>query len=188
MAELIKSRDGDAHMLDRIQITRCLDIYGIVEAIQEIQASFVVGQRPQERIGFILIDNMTNPMSLMMQKGQTSGHDLMVCVARELTLLSRMQQVCILVINSTVRAETRMLDNAARGDQDKKTLVTQNRDAAFADVKVKPALGNTWSHLLDYCLLLYPVPEGTPRVPGKRGFVQEVIRSRIGGVGEWEMV
>lgn len=171
-------------MLDRIQISRCLDIYGVIEAIQEVNAQFVPGVSAKNRTGILLIDNITNPMSQLMQRGQSQGHDLMVCIARELTLMSRLNDVCVLVVNTTVGTDSKK----NRETNDSNVDAITNRDAAFSDVMIKPALGNTWPHLIDYCLFIHPVPDKTKMVPGKRGYIQEVIRSRIGGVGVWEMV
>lgn len=184
MADLIKQRGGNEEMLDRIQISRCLDIYGVIEAIQEVNAQYVPGLPARDRVGILLIDNITNPMSQLMQRGQSQGHDLMVCMARELTLMSRLSNVCVLVVNTTVNTESKRPREAIESS----FAPITNREAAFSDVMIKPALGNTWPHLIDYCLFIHPVPAETKRVPGKRGYIQEVVRSRIGGVGTWEMV
>ncbi|CCG84072.1 protein of unknown function [Taphrina deformans PYCC 5710] len=193
MAELIAAREGDAGMLNRIQITRCLNLYGVIEVIQEISATLTTttttmgaAAGPGERIGMVVIDSISNPVALMMQKGQTPGHDLMVCVMRELTVLSR-RDVSVLLVNATVRADPRRREEGPGAGAGGGGGGGSNRDAAFSGVQIKPALGNTWPHLVDYSMLIYPVPEGTVRVPGKRGYIQEIIRSRVGGTGEWEM-
>lgn len=174
-------------MLDRIQISRCLDIYGVVEEIHEITSKFVPGLPANERIGIVLIDNITNPLALLMQRGQSPGHDLMVSLSRNLTLLSRTHGVCVMLVNATVKTDPARHPSALSTDDINRVLIT-NRESAFADVAIKPALGNTWPHLIDHCLFIHPVPEGTRKVPGKRGYIQEVTRSRNGGVGDWRVV
>lgn len=172
-------------MLDRVVIVPCLDIVGVVEAIQGVHDSFSPETPDLNKIGLVLIDNITQPVSLLMQNGRSQGHDLMVCLSRELTILSRLHGVCVLVINTTVRIDNK---RGVRDNGVDHSTGTTNRESAFADVAIKPSLGSTWPHLMDYCLFIHPVPEGTRKMPGKRGFIQEVIRSRVGGVGEWHMV
>lgn len=174
-------------MLDRIQISRCLDIYGVVEEVHEITSKFVPGLPADERIGILLIDNITNPLALLMQRGQSLGHDLMVSLLRELSLLSRIYGVCILLVNTTVKADSGRSSIARTSDSQHHVPVTY-RESAFADVSIKPALGNTWPHLIDYCLFIHPVPEGSKKIPGRRGYIQEVTRSRVGGIGQWTVV
>jgi hypothetical protein len=180
LADLVQSGGGTQAMFERIQIMRSLDMDGVVEAIHDVQQLHIELQREGQGIGIVIIDFITNPLSMMMQHGQTQGHDLMVCLSRDLTQLSR-QGVCVLVVNTTVRASRDVTAGAASG-------VGKNRDVAFDEVGLKPALGSTWPFLMDYSLQIYPVPNGTVRKPGKRGYIQEVVRSRVGGVGEWEMV
>lgn len=183
LSALIKERGGDSSMLDRIVIVPCLDIIGVVEAIQGVMASYRKDTLEEhDKIGMVLIDNITNPISMLMQNGRSQGHDLMVCLARDLTLLSRLYSVCILVVNSTIKiAPSKGAEEGTGGTQG-------YRESAFADVRIKPALGSTWPHLMDFCLFIHPIPEDARRVPGKRGYIQEVIRSRVGGVGEWTVV
>lgn len=173
-------------MAERVVLVPCLDIYGVVEAVQGLQGNFVSNMADEDKVGIVLIDNITNPVSLLMQNGRSQGHDLMVCLVRDLTLLSRLHNICILIVNTTVKLNARR--NGKNGEDGSSNVSTTNMDSAFADVAIKPALGTTWPHLIDYCLFIHPVPEGTRKIPGKRGLIQEVVRSRIGGVGEWEMV
>lgn len=263
-------------MLDRVQIIHTFNMYGLIDAVQEIQAALLsargtsdvpdvnvqsedfgtgtegqagldpeAGSRTRTRtrtkagtgtIGIVMIDTITNPLSLLMQTGQTQGHDVMVTFTRQLTLLTRLHGVCCIVTNTTVRHTGAPVPASASLGGDGRTATEQvasdvarsNAEAvaagvatgvaaglgakaeadpsrssasggggggpggyassAFSNVTMKPALGTTWPHLTDYCLFIHRVPAGTRRVPGKRGFIQEVVRSRVGGVGQWEMV
>ncbi len=181
LAQQIESRQGDSNMLDRIQIMRTLDIWGVVEAIQEITSSFALPlaltqssaaqeARRDSQIGIILIDTIANPLGLVMARGQSQGHDLMVSFMRELTLLNRHHGVCVILVNTVVKTNIPF------------------EGSAFADVKIKPALGQTWRYLLDFSLFIHPVPEGSTRLEGKRGYIVEVIKSSDGFVGDWWLV
>lgn len=174
LAHLVHEQGGDAAMLDRIQVMRTLSIYGILEATREIASKLsdtaLATLSDADRIGIVVFDTIANPLGLLMQKGQQEGHALMISVMRELTMLACRHGVCVVLVNSTVKAQPTYAASA------------------FSDVAVQPALGRVWPHLVDYSLFIHPLAPDSHRPIDKRGYIQEVVRSRVGGVGQWELV
>ena len=182
-ADTTAAGNANAHqtqeaMHDRVQVMRTLSVYGIVDAVREISSKFSTDDvhlsrttREEDKIGIVVVDTIANPLGLLMQKGQQEGHAVMVSILRELSMLARMHGVCVVLVNTTVKAQP-----------------TSYQASAFSDVAIQPALGKVWPHLIDYCLFIHPIPDDSHRPIDRRGYIQEVVRSRVGGVGEWSLV
>ena len=113
--------DLQTGMEDRIHIIRTMTIYGVIDAVRE-----------STRAGIILIDNITNPLSLVMQYGK--NYNLMEAFMIELTLMRK----TVILINNTVKTA----DYPA---------------SAFAGINLKPALGPQFTHLVDHTILVHPI-------------------------------
>ncbi|BFZ55750.1 hypothetical protein PYCC9005_002791 [Savitreella phatthalungensis] len=179
-AALIRQNEPDRadELLERIQVMRTRTVYDILEAVREVAAGLRKSKKEGERIGVLCIDTIANPLGLLMQKGQQEGHALMVSITRELSFIARFHRVCIILVNTAVRIPSTTYPQTT----------TFNRDSAFDGISLQPALGKLWPHLIDYCMFVHPLPESAGRPLHGRGYIHEIIRSRIGGTGEWEVV
>jgi hypothetical protein len=194
-----------AQLLDRIQLTRVFNAHGLVETLQEITDSLAeaseqaVAGRQEARIGFLLVSNITNPMSLLIQRSaglqgtnnaQTGpapeGHALLVQIMRQLRTLAHIFGVTVVLLNNTVRAP---INNEAATTVEPGHRQRRGgfQESAFSEVAFQPALGKTWPHLLDVQLLVHPCKDidQTYEAQGE-GLIIECIQSRIGGVGSWQ--
>ncbi|OLL25956.1 DNA repair protein rdl1 [Neolecta irregularis DAH-3] len=118
---------GDVALLERVKLSRTFDVYGLIEAVDEI--------RSIPNLAVVVIDTISNPLGIFMSKEQSLGHALMMSFSRSLSTLTRELNLCTILINVTVKSKG-------------------FTDSAFADCTLKPALGPSWTFCTDLCLLL----------------------------------
>ncbi|ORY82071.1 hypothetical protein BCR37DRAFT_35348 [Protomyces lactucae-debilis] len=192
-------------LLDRIQLTRVFNAHGLAETLQEMLDALVEASdeqnRQQGRIGFLLISNITNPLSLLIQRSAgiqgpeatrgtgnaTEGHAFLVQIMRQLRWMAHTFGVTVLLLNNTVRAvSTPLVQPDQVGGRQRRAGFD---GSAFSDISYQPALGKTWPHLVDVQLLVHPTGEidASFQAEGK-GYIVECIKSCIGGVGDWHLI
>lgn len=152
--------------LERIGIVRAFDAWGIMDGVNEFQHLVNKFIDNHDLIpGVIVIDNITNPLSLLMQQEQIKGHSIMVSLIHNiLSIFSQNRKILVLLINSTVKLH---LTNFS----------------AFSSTEVKPALGITWPYLSDLDILITKAPNN---VDYSSANILEVVFDRYGTLlGKW---
>ena len=105
-------------------------------------------------IGMVIIDTIANVVSSMVNKSQTQGQALLVSLMRSLRHLTALHCLCTILTNAAVgtSADSRKNPNFHyRGPVDNASL--------FASTLGRPALGKTFSYLIDTSIFLSSVPK-----------------------------
>lgn len=158
-AQLVCSNVSERDSLfERIRITRTLDIHAVIDACTEA--------RKDKYLGMMVIDNIAVPVNVLTDKNQIQANALVVSLLRTLALLTYDQQLCTLLINSTVKARA--------GDP----------IGAFASTSSRPALGATYAHCIDLSILLSTHQHSTNSA--QLDTVIEILHDRRGSrMGNW---
>ena len=105
-------------------------------------------------IGMVIIDTIANVVSSLVNKSQTQGQALLVSLMRSLRHLTALHCLCTILTNAAVgtSADSRKIPNFQhRGPADNASL--------FASTLGRPALGKTFSYLIDTSIFLSSVPK-----------------------------
>ena len=147
--------------------------------------------KPEASIGMILIDTITNVISSLVTKNQTQGQALLVSLMRSLRHLTARYFTCTILSNAAVGTNTesrKNLNYEYRGPADNVSV--------FSSTLGRPALGKTFSYLIDTSVFLSSVPKTKDDAitafseSGQRRWrnaqVIEVLKDRRGGRdGRW---
>lgn len=133
--------------------------------------------------GLLIIDNITQLAAPLVKSNHASGQALVTSFMRSLAHLTRTHSLCTIVMNSTISTKT--------------TNYKEESPSAFSSCSVRPALGKTWTHLVDVHLLVHQMPKkerdakvlyGGQRADGVIEMVSvvEVLQDGYDGrVGKW---
>lgn len=139
--------------------------------------------------GMIVIDAITNVVSSMVAKNQVQGQGLMTSLMRSLEHLTNRHYICTILINAAVGINASSNSKYPRRPEDNVSI--------FSSTLGKPALGKTFTYLIDTSIFLSLVPktkEDAAIAFGVRGesssygkaLILEVLKDRAGSrEGRW---
>ena len=200
-------------MLDRVKVMRVFDFAGVVEAISEVNELMEeVGKRSDEigdsqeeldgedeglkgsdsrsnPIGMVILDTITNLVSAMMAKSQVQGQALLASFMRSLHHLTSRHHICTILTNSAVGKNSSNNPEYQRGPREDVSI--------FSSTMGKPALGKTFTYLIDTSVFLSTVPktsddatiafgDGGQATSYQKALILEVLKDRCGTrEGRW---
>lgn len=141
------------------------------------------------QVGIIVIDTITNVVSSLMSKGQTQGQALLASFMRTLYHLTSHHLICTILTNAAVALTSSNNSEYKRRPEDNVSI--------FSSTMGKPALGKTFTYLIDTSIFLSAIPKTmndaaiafSERVDGtsfQKAFVLEVLKDRCGmREGRW---
>ncbi|MCJ1244164.1 hypothetical protein MMC30_001362 [Trapelia coarctata] len=148
-------------------------------------------------IGMIIIDNISNVISSMMSKNQTSAQALLTTSLRSLHHLTTSHNICTLLLNAAVSLTPST--NSTYGN----SFRPSDNASIFSSTNGRPALGRTYAFLIDTSVFLSSIPktrEDAEMAYGSSGDaagrwkgvgILEVLKDRYGdregGWGAFEM-
>ena len=110
------------------------------------------GNEPHSsRIGMIIIDTITNVVSAMMVKSQVQGQALLASFMRSLQHLTSRYYVCTILTNAAVGRNPSRNPGYQHGPREDVSI--------FSSTMGKPALGKTFTFLIDTSVFLSTVPK-----------------------------
>ncbi|CCJ28880.1 unnamed protein product [Pneumocystis jirovecii] len=166
LIDIAQDNGYQSSFLERVGIVRAFDIWGIIDGVNEFQYLVNKSMNSDDLIpGVIVIDNITNPLSLLMQREQIKGHSIMNLLIRNLyTIFSQNRKILVLLINFTVKSHS-------------------TNFSSFSSTELKPALGVTWPYLSDLEILITKAPNN---VDYSFANILEIIFDRYGTLlGKW---
>ncbi len=214
--------DEATTMLDRVKVMRVFDFAGVIEAVGELGemregVPRVPGEAPRKmrdeigdseeeldeeedppaeqvskdagQIGLIVVDSITNVVGSLMAKSQTQGHALLASFMRSLHFLTSRHHICTVLTNAAVGL-------TASSNQEYKRRPEDNV-SVFSSTPGKPALGKTFTYLIDTSIFLSTIPKSAndaaiaygnrgPASSFKKAFILEVLKDRCGSrEGRW---
>ena len=214
--------DEATTMLDRVKVMRVFDFAGVIEAVGELGemrqgVPKVPGKAPRKtmdeigdseeeldeeedppaeqaskdagQVGLIIVDSITNVVSPLMAKSQTQGHALLASFMRSLHFLTSRHHICTILTNAAVGL------NASSNQAYKRR--PEDNVSVFSSTIGKPALGKTFTYLIDTSIFLSAIPKAgndaaiaygnrDPASSFKSAFVLEVLKDRCGSrEGRW---
>ena len=139
-------------------------------------------------IGMIIIDTITNVASSMMSKSPVHGQALLATFMRSFRHLVNSHSICSILVNAVVG-----LNPSQNGDYQRRP---EEHASVFSSTLGKPALGKSFTYLIDTSILVSAVPKTSedaaiafntnPDSPYAKALVFEVIKDRCGGrEGRW---
>lgn len=209
-------------MLDRVKVMRVFDFAGMVEAVGELgemreRVPRVTGKAAEEtrsviddseeeleqdedppaeqvskdagQVGVIVVDSIANVVGSLMAKSQTQGQALLASFMRSLHFLTSRHHICTVLTNTVVGI-------TPSSNQEYKRRLEDNV-SVFSSTPGKPALGKTFTYLIDTSIFLSTIPKTANDAAiayGNRGdassfrkiFVLEVLKDRCGSrEGRW---
>ncbi|KAL2043233.1 hypothetical protein N7G274_004293 [Stereocaulon virgatum] len=141
------------------------------------------------QVGIIVIDTITNVVSSLMSKGQTQGQALLTSFMRTLYHLTSRHHICTILTNAAVALTSSNNPEYKRRPEDNVSI--------FSSTMGKPALGKTFTYLIDTSVFLSEIPktmndaatafdERMDGAPFRKAFVLEVLKDRCGmREGRW---
>lgn len=142
------------------------------------------------QIGMIIIDKIATVVSSLMSKSQTTGQALLVSFMRTLSNLTLRHQICTILSNTAVGlASSLPFSSYKRRPEDNVSI--------FSSTMGKPALGKTFTYMIDTSIFLSVVPSRMEDAAiafvdagnGKawrKAIVLEVVKDRCGTrEGRW---
>lgn len=142
------------------------------------------------QIGMIIIDTIANVVSSLISKSQTTGQALLVSFMRTLSRLTMRHQICTILINAAVGVVTSSTNSSYKRRPEDNVSI-------FASTMGKPALGKTFTYLIDTSIFVSMVPnrtedaaiafgeDGSGRA-WRKAIVLEVIKDKCGArEGRW---
>lgn len=146
---------------------------------------------PEAPIGMVIIDTMANVVSSLVNKIQTQGQALLGSLMRSLRHLTALHCLCTILTNAAVGTSADSRKNSSyqyRGLADNASL--------FASTLGRPALGKTFSYLIDTSIFLSSVPKlkddamvafgQTGERRWRHAQVIEILKDRFSGrEGQW---
>ena len=214
--------DEATTMLDRVKVMRVFDFAGIVEAVGELgemrehvlrvsgkaagKARAEIDDSEEEldqdedplaqqvskdagQVGLIAIDSIANVVGSLMAKSQTQGQALLASFMRSLHFLTSRHHICTVLTNAVVGITT-------SSNQEYKRRLEDNV-SVFSSTPGKPALGKTFTYLIETSIFLSMIPKTANDAAiayGNRGdtssfkkaFILEVLKDRCGSrEGRW---
>ena len=139
--------------------------------------------------GMIIVDTITNVVSAMMAKSQVQGQALLASFMRSLHHLTSRYHICSILINAAVGKNISSNPDYQRGPREDVSI--------FSSTMGKPALGKTFTFLIDTSIFLSTVPKTSNDAYiafGERGeassyqkaLILEVLKDRCGSrEGRW---
>ena len=213
-------------ILDRVKVMRVFDLAGVAEAIGEVGEIIEVTKSSTEQedarrgrrteigdsedeadehelgeiktpsqkevnsaAGMVIIDTITNVASAMISKNQIQGQALLASLMRSLSHLTALNRLCTILINAAVGI------NPLKPPEYRRHL--EDNVSIFSSTMGKPALGKTFTYLIDLSIFLTSVPKTTADAVAAYGdksradtwtnaVVMEVLKDRRGGrEGRW---
>ena len=209
-------------MLDRVKVMRVFDFAGMVEAVGELgemrervprvpnkatektrneiddseeeleqdevppaeQVSRDAGQ-----VGVIVVDSIANVVGSLMAKSQTQGQALLASFMRSLHFLTSRHHICTVLTNAVVGI------TPSSNQEYKRRL--EDSVSVFSSTPGKPALGKTFTYLIDTSIFLSTIPKtandaaiaygnGGGASSFRKVFELEVLKDRCGSrEGRW---
>ena len=212
-------------MLDRVKVMRVFDFAGVIEAVSELsdmreRTSQMTGKAPDQtrnevddseeeldeddkapenlsfeengQIGLIAIDSITNVVNSVMSRSQTQGQALLANFMRSLHFLTSRHHICTLLTNTAVGLAT--FSNAEY------RIRPEDNASVFSSILGKPALGMTFTYLIDTSILLSTIPKTTADAAiaygdkscvstFRKAVILEVLKDRCGSrEGRWAAI
>ena len=140
-------------------------------------------------IGMIIIDTITNVVSAMMVKSQVQGQALLASFMRSLHHLTSRYHVCTILTNAAVGRNPTRNPDYQHGPREDVSI--------FSSTMGKPALGKTFTFLIDTSVFLSTVPKtsddafiafgGGEKAPSyQKALIFEILKDRCGTrEGRW---
>ena len=214
--------DEATTMLDRVKVMRVFDFAGVIEAVGELSemresVPKVPGEAPRKtrdeigdseeeldedenppaeqvskdagQVGLIVIDSITNVVGSLMAKSQTQGQALLASFMRSLHFLTSRHHICTVLTNAAVGLSASTNREYKRRPEDNVSM--------FSSTPGKPALGKTFTYLIDTSIFMSTIPKTASDAAiayGNRGdassfkkaIVLEVLKDRCGSrEGRW---
>ena len=141
------------------------------------------------QIGVIIVDTVTNVVSAMMAKSQVQGQALLASFMRSLHHLTSRYHICTILTNAAVGKNSSSNPEYQHGPREDVSI--------FSSTLGKPALGKTFTYLIDTSVFLSTVPKTSNDAYiafGERGetssyqkaIILEVLKDRCGSrEGRW---
>lgn len=209
-------------MLDRVKVMRIFDFAGVIEAVGELSEMRegiprVPGEDPRKtrdeigdseeeldeeedppveqvsknagQVGLIVVDSITNVVGSLMARSQTQGQALLASFMRSLHFLTSRHHICTILTNAAVG----LSDSSNREYKHR----PEDNVSVFSSTLGKPALGKTFTYLIDTSIFLSAMPKTANDAAiayGNRGdassfkkaIVLEVLKDRSGSrEGRW---
>ena len=140
-------------------------------------------------IGMIIIDTITNVVSAMMVKSQVQGQALLASFMRSLHHLTSRYHICTILTNAAVGRNPSHSSDYQHGPREDVSI--------FSSTMGKPALGKTFTYLIDTSVFLSTVPktsedafiafsDGEKAPSYRKALILEVLKDRYGTrEGRW---
>lgn len=140
-------------------------------------------------VGMIIFDTITNVVSAMMAKSQVQGQALLASFMRSLHHLISRHHICTIVTNAAVSRNSSRNPEYQHGPRDDVSI--------FSSTTGKPALGKTFTYLIDTSIFLSTVPktssdatiafgDGKGASSYQKALILEVLKDRCGTrEGRW---
>ena len=147
------------------------------------------GGPDSSRIGMVIIDTITNIVSAMMVKSQIQGQALLASFMRSLHHLTSRYHICTILTNAAVGKNLSTNPEYQHGPREDVSV--------FSSTMGKPALGKTFTFLIDTSVFLSTVPKtsddaniafgGGEKAPSyQKALILEVLKDRCGArEGRW---
>ncbi|KAG4306172.1 hypothetical protein PORY_000160 [Pneumocystis oryctolagi] len=168
LINIVQQKNGSyqSDFLERVGIVRAFDLWGIMDGVNEFHHLVNRSMNNCDMIpGVVIIDNITNPLSLLMQREQVKGHSIMSLLFRNLyATFFQNKKILVFLINSTVKSQFIHF-------------------SSFSSIELKPALGTTWPYLSDLEILITKAPSNADYSSAN---ILEIIFDRYGVLsGKW---
>ena len=140
-------------------------------------------------IGMIIVDTITNIVSAMMAKSQIQGQALLASFMRSLYHLTSRHYFCTILTNAAVGTNLSKIPEYQHGPREDVSI--------FSSTMGKPALGKTFTFLIDISIFLSAVPktsddamiafgDGKEASSYQKALVLEILKDRCGNrEGRW---
>ena len=140
-------------------------------------------------IGMVIIDTITNVVSAMVAKSQIQGQALLASFMRSLHHLTSRYHICTILTNAAVGSDGAKNPAYQRGRREDVSI--------FSSTMGKPALGKTFTFLIDTSIFLSTVPktsheayiafgDGAKSSSYQKALILEVLSDRYGTrTGRW---
>lgn len=163
-----------------------------VDAVQENpgQLGRSAATRTARSVNLITVSSITNVISSVVSKNAIQGQAILASFMRSLRHLTLHFQLCTIIVNATVRNDSQTLNRGRSRGSDVGV-------SAFASVSGMPALGLSFTHMVDTSVLVSKLPKNKVDASLAYGsnlrsrqwqnaFIMEVLKDRCGTrEGSW---
>lgn len=139
------------------------------------------------RVGMLIIDTITNVVGSVMSKSQIQGQALLTSFMHSLHHLTHRYHICTLLVNAAVGLNSSSNPKYARRPEEHVSI--------FSSTLGKPALGKTFTFLVDTSIFMSAVPRtskdatiaiGSSGDYFQKTFILEILKDRQGSrEGRW---